>query len=241
MRLATVIGGEDSTKQGAALAARPHFVVATPGRLAEHVRYAGAGGHGDKSAPLARVATLVLDEVSSSVMWHLRIASLNHYDVTVATLVLDEVWSSVMWHLRIASLNHYDVTVAALVLDGVWSSVMWHLRIASLNHYDVTVVSLVLDEADRLLAPCFQRDLALVLRALPPARERQTLLFSATMTPSLARAAALAARGGGGGGGRSGGGAAAPPTKLLSFDLTTRARLPARLRNQYLFMPDQVI
>ena len=42
---------------------------------------------------------------------------------------------------------------------------------------------LVLDEADRLLEPSFESELAVVLRTLPEAR--QTLLFSATMTKTL--------------------------------------------------------
>lgn len=44
---------------------------------------------------------------------------------------------------------------------------------------------LVLDEADRLLDPQFEEDLASCLASLPSAESRQTLLFSATMTQSL--------------------------------------------------------
>lgn len=43
---------------------------------------------------------------------------------------------------------------------------------------------LVLDEADRLLEPSFEKDLAVLLDAIPE-RQRRTLLFSATMTQSL--------------------------------------------------------
>lgn len=42
---------------------------------------------------------------------------------------------------------------------------------------------LVLDEADRLLEPSFEAELEAVLRLLP--EQRQTLLFSATMTKAL--------------------------------------------------------
>lgn len=42
---------------------------------------------------------------------------------------------------------------------------------------------LVLDEADRLLEPSFEPELATVLACLPD--QRQTLLFSATMTKTL--------------------------------------------------------
>lgn len=67
-------------------------------------------------------------------------------------------------------------------------------RLAALldDHADVTAAfsraaALVLDEADRLLAPSFGDALATVAAALPRAGAgRQTLLFSATLTPSVA-------------------------------------------------------
>ena len=46
----------------------------------------------------------------------------------------------------------------------------------------------VLDEADRLLTPTFSSDLAELFRALP--EERQTSLFTATMTNSIEAIAA---------------------------------------------------
>jgi hypothetical protein len=45
---------------------------------------------------------------------------------------------------------------------------------------------LVLDEADRLLDPTFEAPLRSILSALPP-HDRQTLLFSATMTQALVK------------------------------------------------------
>lgn len=45
----------------------------------------------------------------------------------------------------------------------------------------------VLDEADRLLSPTFAPALAYLFSVLPPARLRQTLLFTATLTPELER------------------------------------------------------
>lgn len=41
----------------------------------------------------------------------------------------------------------------------------------------------MLDEADRLLEPSFEKELASILGTLP--ERRQTLLFSATMTKTL--------------------------------------------------------
>lgn len=37
VRVATVIGGMDFTRQARELAAVPHIIVATPGRLADHI------------------------------------------------------------------------------------------------------------------------------------------------------------------------------------------------------------
>ncbi|CEH14768.1 atp-dependent rna helicase [Ceraceosorus bombacis] len=43
----------------------------------------------------------------------------------------------------------------------------------------------VLDEADRLLTPTFSDALSTIFSALPPSSMRQTLLFSATLTPAI--------------------------------------------------------
>ncbi|KAG7400836.1 ATPdependent RNA helicase [Phytophthora boehmeriae] len=53
---------------------------------------------------------------------------------------------------------------------------------------------LVLDEADRILDLGFQKQLTSILEHLPPAGERQTLLFSATQTKSVKDLAALSLR-----------------------------------------------
>ncbi|KAF4043506.1 hypothetical protein GN244_ATG04204 [Phytophthora infestans] len=53
---------------------------------------------------------------------------------------------------------------------------------------------LVLDEADRILDLGFQKQLTSILEHLPPAGERQTMLFSATQTKSVKDLAALSLR-----------------------------------------------
>ena len=85
---------------------------------------------------------------------------------------------------------------------------------------------LVLDEADRLLEPSFEPELAAVLACLPV--RRQTLLFSATLTPAVEQ---LQRVGGAGAyrfavGGADGDGAA--------------MRLPAGLRQQLVLVPAKV-
>lgn len=56
-RVETVVGGLDAHAQARALAARPHVVVATPGRLAQLL-----DEHADVRAAFGRTAALVLDE-----------------------------------------------------------------------------------------------------------------------------------------------------------------------------------
>lgn len=58
VKLAVVVGGEDMIKQSLDLLKRPHFVIATPGRLAHHVLNLGE----ETIAGLRRVKYLVLDE-----------------------------------------------------------------------------------------------------------------------------------------------------------------------------------
>jgi ATP-dependent RNA helicase DDX49/DBP8 len=131
LRVACCVGGEESCKQAAALARKPHIVVATPGRLRDQLE-----SHGGARAALARVAVLVLDE------------------------------------------------------------------------------------ADRLLEPSFEPELAALLSALP--RQRQTLLFSATLTPAVAALQRLT-------------GAAA--FRFAAYqDLT----LPITLTQQFLLVPAKV-
>lgn len=54
LRTAVLIGGERIDRQMAALRARPHVIVATPGRLLDHLE--------QRSVELGKVAVLVLDE-----------------------------------------------------------------------------------------------------------------------------------------------------------------------------------
>lgn len=53
-----IIGGNDMRSQALALAQRPHVVIATPGRLADHILTSGA----DTTSGLGRTKVVVLDE-----------------------------------------------------------------------------------------------------------------------------------------------------------------------------------
>lgn len=58
IRLAVVVGGEDMMEQAIKLQKRPHFVIATPGRLADHILNSGE----ETIKGLRSVKYLVLDE-----------------------------------------------------------------------------------------------------------------------------------------------------------------------------------
>ncbi|CAK7902621.1 ATP-dependent RNA helicase Dbp8p [[Candida] anglica] len=58
IRVSVIVGGEDIVKQALELQKRPHFVIATPGRLADHILNSGE----DTIGGLRRVKYLILDE-----------------------------------------------------------------------------------------------------------------------------------------------------------------------------------
>lgn len=58
IRLAVIVGGEDMMQQALKLQKRPHFVIATPGRLADHILNSGE----ETIKGLRSVKYLVLDE-----------------------------------------------------------------------------------------------------------------------------------------------------------------------------------
>jgi ATP-dependent RNA helicase DDX49/DBP8 len=64
LKAVLVTGGADMRAQAIALARRPHVVIATPGRLADHIRTASSSGDPDDAvrAGLRRVRFVVLDE-----------------------------------------------------------------------------------------------------------------------------------------------------------------------------------
>lgn len=68
-------------------------------------------------------------------------------------------------------------TVAGATAAAAAASLSWHPGFSRTRF-------LVMDEADRLLDPSFEDDLRVVLSLLPD-KDRQTLLFSATLTNSL--------------------------------------------------------
>ncbi|KAJ3506044.1 hypothetical protein NLJ89_g7097 [Agrocybe chaxingu] len=77
--------------------------------------------------------------------------------------------------LELGNRPHVVIATPGRIVD--------HLRSTS-GEWDLSRVKfLVLDEADRLLTPTFSEELAYLFNALP--RDRQTCLFTATLTPSI--------------------------------------------------------
>ncbi|KAI5954437.1 DBP8 [Candida jiufengensis] len=58
IKVAVIVGGEDFIKQTLELQKKPHFVIATPGRLADHIMNSGE----ETISGLRRIRYLVLDE-----------------------------------------------------------------------------------------------------------------------------------------------------------------------------------
>lgn len=84
----------------------------------------------------------------------------------------------------------------------------------------------VLDEADRLLSSTFANDLAYLFSILPPARMRQTLLFTATLTPEIEKLTQKTPEAG------------KLPPLLRKIEMSTST--PATLSQEYVFVPSHV-
>ncbi|KAL3470828.1 dead box ATP-dependent rna helicase [Aspergillus californicus] len=140
MKPILVTGGTDMRSQALELSRRPHIVVATPGRLADHIQTSGA----DTVAGLKRVRMVVLDE------------------------------------------------------------------------------------ADRLLAPgpgSMLPDVETCLTSLPPSAERQTLLFTATLTPEVRALTSLPRTEG------------KPPIFVTEISSETSGSIPSTLKQTYVQVP----
>ncbi|KAK0554306.1 putative RNA helicase [Tilletia horrida] len=84
----------------------------------------------------------------------------------------------------------------------------------------------VLDEADRLLTPTFAPELQYLFSVLPPARQRQTLLFTATLTAEVEQLVKK----------KPAEGKEPPLICKIEGDTST----PPTLRQRYLFLPSHV-
>jgi ATP-dependent RNA helicase DDX49/DBP8 len=86
--------------------------------------------------------------------------------------------------LELGNRPHIVVATPGRIVD--------HLK-SSGGEWDLSRVKfLVLDEADRLLSPTFAPELSHIFGALP--KDRQTCLFTATLTPSIEALAAASPR-----------------------------------------------
>ncbi|KAL4970086.1 ATP-dependent RNA helicase DBP8 [Aspergillus stella-maris] len=140
MKPVLITGGTDMRSQALELARRPHVVVATPGRLADHINTSGA----DTIAGLKRVRMVVLDE------------------------------------------------------------------------------------ADRLLSPgqgSMLPDVETCLSALPPSSNRQTLLFTATLTPEVRALKSMPTAG------------TKPPIFVTEISSESKDSIPPTLKQSYLQVP----
>lgn len=140
IRVKVVVGGEDFVQQALDLQQKPHFVIATPGRLADHI------------------------------------------------------------------INSGEDTVCGLR----------------------KVKFLVLDEADRLLSNSFGKDLERCLDVLPPSDQRQTLLFTATVTDAVRALKDKPVPKG------------KLPVYINEVDTVDKVAIPSTLLVEYIFIPSYV-
>lgn len=89
---------------------------------------------------------------------------------------------------------------------------------------------LVLDEADRLLTETFAEALGAIMEVLPPSSRRQTLLFSATLTPQIEAMAEKRLAEANAGTGKS------IKVEKIEFD----AKTPPNLKQRYILIPSHV-
>ncbi|XP_055514449.1 probable ATP-dependent RNA helicase DDX49 [Leucoraja erinacea] len=116
--------------------------------------------------------------------------------------------------LELARKPHVVIATPGRLADHLRSSATFSLK---------KIKFLVLDEADRLLEQgCtdFTQDLEVILRAIPA--QRQTLLFSATLTDTLQQLKAIAMN------------------KPFFWEAKTEVRTVAELEQRYLLMPERV-
>lgn len=140
IKIAVIVGGEDIVKQALELQKRPHFVIATPGRLADHI------------------------------------------------------------------INSGEDTIGGLR----------------------RVKYLVLDEADRLLSNSFGSDLQRCFQILPPSDQRQTLLFTATVTDAVRALKDKPTPKG------------KPEVFIHEVDTVDKVAIPSTLSIEYIFIPSYV-
>lgn len=107
------------------------------------------------------------------------------------------------------------------IVIGTPGRVRHHLESAMPPKFN-RVKYLVLDEGDRLMSPGFQAELKVISDACPDNTKRRTLIFSATLTDSLAEIEKLTMR------------------DTLYFNLSLVQKVPESIRQEYIFMPAQL-
>ena len=156
IRSTTIYGGVGFDPQVRALRAGPEIVVATPGRLLDHLR--------QRTIDLSRVEILVLDEADRMLdMGFIR-------DIRKVLAVLPPRRQNLLFS---ATFSDEIRRLADGLLD--------HVTQLTIDLGSVEIV--VLDEADRMLDMGFIRDIRRILALLPP--NRQNLLFSATFANEI--------------------------------------------------------
>ncbi|KAM9924696.1 hypothetical protein OXX80_011144, partial [Metschnikowia pulcherrima] len=124
--------------------------------------------------------------------------------------------------LELQKRPHFVIATPGRLADHILHS--GEETVKGLRH----VKYLVLDEADRVLSNTFSKDVARCLAVLPPPTERQTLLFTATVTDAV-RSLKNKPQG-----------ANKPPVFLHEVESVDKVALPPTLSLYYVFVPSYV-
>lgn len=111
--------------------------------------------------------------------------------------------------MALARLPHIVIATPGRLIDHLTDTKGFHLR---------GVRYLVLDEADRMLSMDFEEELHQILDQLP--EERQTMLFSATMTSAVAKLQRASLK-----------------KSAVKVEVSTKFQTPSQLQQYYLFLP----
>lgn len=111
--------------------------------------------------------------------------------------------------VALAKYPHVVVATPGRLVDHLRNTKGFSLRYAQ---------CLVMDEADRMLSMDFEKELDTILQAIP-SDDRLTMLFSATMTSKVAKLQRASLR------------------KPMRIEVNDKFRTPAKLTQQYLFIP----
>ena len=163
LRQVVVTGGRDTIRQSQDLDRRPHVVVATPGRLADHIR-------NNSTLSLARVKYLVLDEADRLLAGeYIQFVHQATYAMVLVTIT--------SYQRQVCQTKSSQDPKFIFLNEPVWKC----LDVRGTCQHGLTFS--FIDDVFSLVVGGFDSDLSSIISALPSSR--QTLLFTATNSEAI--------------------------------------------------------